>query len=201
MLSIAALSDHVTATTRDTAAATLRGVKLGSFAVPALPLRLEPGAGDMSLAFALADDGIRARWSVSSEAVRWVRDSAAAAGSELEQLITRVVSGIAKLDLSAELRGSLTQPALVVRSNLDEAISSRLRAVLGEEVAAAERRLRAQIDSMVEPQVAPVRARIQAATDDLTQRVNEQKARLDAAQKALEQRLRDLTRLPGIRLP
>jgi uncharacterized protein (TIGR03545 family) len=200
-LQIAALSDHVTDATRDTAAATIRGVKLSGFAIPALPLRLEPGAGDMSLAFGLQGDGLRARWSVSAPTVRWVRDSAAGPGSDIEQLVERVLTGIPKLDLAADLRGSLARPALAIRSNLDEAIAGRLRTILGEEVAAAERRIRAQVDSVVEPQVVPLRARVTAAADDLHRRLAEQKARLDAAQKALEQRIRELTRLPGIRLP
>jgi hypothetical protein len=155
----------------------------------------------MSLAFGLQGDGLRARWSVSAPTVRWVRDSAAGPGSDIEQLVERVLTGIPKLDLAADLRGSLARPALAIRSNLDEAIAGRLRTILGEEVAAAERRIRAQVDSVVEPQVVPLRARVTAAADDLHRRLAEQKARLDAAQKALEQRIRELTRLPGIRLP
>jgi uncharacterized protein (TIGR03545 family) len=200
-LAIAALSDHVTAATRDTAAATIRGVKLKGFAIPGLPLRLEPRGTDMTLAFGLVGDELRARWGVSAGAVQWVQDSAAGAGSEIQQLVARVLTGIPQLDLTAELRGSLTQPALAIRSNLDEAIAGRLRTIIGAEVAAAERKVRAQVDSLVEPQVAPIRARITAATEDVNRRLAEQKARLDAAQQALEQRLRELTRLPGIRLP
>jgi len=199
-LRIGALSDHVTATTRDTAAATLGGVKLNGFSVPGLPLSLEPGASDMTFAFSLEGDGLRARWGISANAVRWQRDSAGGA-SDVEQLVTRVLTGITKLDLTAELRGSLAHPALAVRSNLDEAIATRMRAVVGEEVAAAERRLRAQVDSAVDPKTAPIRARLTAAQEDLTRRLAEQKAKLDGAQKALEQRIRELTRLPGIRLP
>src|SRR5574339_431726 len=63
---------------------------------------LEPGAGDVTLSFALAGDSLRARWAVRAGAVRWTRDSAAGPGSTLDQLVTRVLQGITQLDLSAE---------------------------------------------------------------------------------------------------
>jgi hypothetical protein len=49
--------------------------------------------------------------------------------------------------------------------------------------------------------VAPIRARVTELTQQANQRLGEQKARLEAAQRSLEQRIREATRLPGIRLP
>ena len=117
----------------------------------------------------------------------------------MEQIVWRVLSGISRLDLSADVRGTLVSPRLSVRSNLDDAIAQRLRAVVGEEVAVAERRLRAEVDRLVEAQAAPVRARVAAVTSEVSGRIAEQKGRLDQAQQDLEQRLREITR--GIRLP
>ncbi len=199
-LRIGALADHVRDTPRDTAAATLQGVALPGFALPSLPVRLEPGTGAVTLSFALSGDQIRARWGVRSDAVRWVRDSIApAGGADLGQLVWRVLSGVQTLDLAAEVSGTLARPHLSVRSNLDRVLAERLRAVVGEEVAVAERRLRAEVDRVVEPQAAPARARANAVTSEARARVAVQRGNLNAAQKALEQRLRELTR--GIRLP
>lgn len=200
-LKIGAMLDHVGAVARDTAAGTIAGVRLPAIAIPAFPLQLEPGAGDVTLSFALSGNNLRARWAVRSNAVRWTRDSAAGQGSALDQLVTRVLQGIQQLDLSAEVHGSLTSPALSVRSNLDEAVASRLRAELGAEVAKAEREVRAEVDRLVDEKSAPVRARVTAVADSATARLNAQRARLETAQRALEQRVRELTRLPGIRLP
>ncbi|MGH7568013.1 MAG: hypothetical protein ACREL9_03435, partial [Gemmatimonadales bacterium] len=198
---IGAVADHVRDTPRDTAAATLQGVALPGFALPSLPVRLEPGTGTVSLSFALSGDRLRGRWGVRSDAVRWIRDTAAPAGgrADLEQLVWRVVSGVRALDLTAEVSGTLSRPRLSVRSNLDRALAERLRAVVGEEVAAAERRLRAEVDRVVEAQAAPARARVTAVTGEARARVAAQRGRLDSAQKALEQRVREITR--GIRLP
>jgi len=61
--------------------------------------------------------------------------------------------------------------------------------------------MRAQVDSVVDGQVAPVLAQVKALGGDVTGRLGGQRAQLDDARKGLEQRLRELTRLPGVRLP
>ncbi len=200
-LRVGAMLDHVGAVARDTAAGTLGNVRLPPMNLPAVPLRLEPGRGEATLAFALTGDSLRAQWAVKSDAVSWIRDSGAAPGGTVEQLLMRVVQGVKQLDVSAEVRGTLAQPRFAVRSNLDQAVASSLRAVVGEEVAAAERRIRSVVDSVVEKEAGPVRARVTAATDSAQAVVAAQRAQLDSAQKALEQRIKELTRIPGFRLP
>jgi uncharacterized protein (TIGR03545 family) len=196
------LLDHVRPTPRDTVAASLAGVALPPVALPSLPLRLEPGTGSMTLSFSLHGDQVRARWTVQSDRVRWVRDSGGgAAASPIGDLVWRVVSGIPALDLSASLAGNVARPELAVSSNLDRALAERLRALAGAELAAADARVRAQVDSLVNGHVAPVRAQVTTLGADVTRRLGGQRALLADARKALEQRLRELTRLPGLRLP
>jgi len=73
--------------------------------------------------------------------------------------------------------------------------------VAGAELAVAERRVRAQVDSLVDGQVAPVLAKVTALGGDVTRRLGGERTQLDDARKALEQRLRALTGIPGVRLP
>jgi hypothetical protein len=157
----------------------------------------------VALSFSVQGDQVRARWTVQSDRVRWTRDSGSAASpSPMGDLVWRVVSGIAALDVSASLTGSLARPQLAVSSNLDHALAERLRAVAGAELALADARVRAQVDSLVDRHVAPVVAQVTAlGAGDVTRRLGGQRAQLDDARKALEQRLRELTRLPGVRLP
>ena len=196
---VAALVDHVRPTPRDTAGAEIRGVRLPGFSLPSLPVRLEPGEGTVGLRLALRGDTIRARWSVAADAVRWVRDTAAPPPSDVEAIIWRVLSGIKALDLAAELSGTLEAPRLSVRSNLDRAVADGLRAAIGEEVAAAERRLRAEVDRIVEERTAPVRARVAEVEREAAERIAAERARVEQVERELEQRLRELTR--GIRIP
>ncbi len=192
-----AMLDHVHTTARDTAGATVQGVRLPALQLASLPITLDPGQGTAQLGFTLQGNTIRARWGIRSTHVQWSRDSAAR-GSTGADLVWRTLSGISDLQVDAGVSGTLTSPRLSVRSNLDEAIAARLRTMLGEEAAAAERRLRAEVDRQVDPAIAPVRARVTALQTDMTKRLAEQRGRLDQAQKDLEARLRELTR---IRLP
>lgn len=193
-----AMLDHVRPTPRDTAGATVQGVRLPAIPLPSLPVQVDPGEGTMQLGFALRGDTLRARWAVRASRVRWTRDSAAPR-SPMGEILWQTVSGIGGLDVSAGVTGTLAHPRLSVRSNLDEAIAARLRAMLGAEVAAAERRLRAEVDRQVDAKAAPARAQVTAAQADIAGRLAEQRTRLDQAQKRLEDRLREITR--GVRLP
>jgi uncharacterized protein (TIGR03545 family) len=193
----AAMLDHVKRTPEDTAGVTIESIRLPPFQVPSLPLRLDPGDATTHLGFNLRGDTIHARWGISSRNVQWARDSGLAS-TLVGDLIWRTVSGIKQLEVEARISGPLAHPQLAVRSNLDQAIASRLRAVLGEEVAAAERRLRAQVDALVNAKVAPVRARVTEIQTQVLDQVTQQRARVDEVQRGLEQRLREL--IP-VRLP
>src|SRR6266550_8567671 len=135
------------------------GIALPAFEVPGVPLRLDPGAATTQLGFNLTGDTIHARFAIRSSHVRWTRDSTLA-HTTIGDLIWRTVSGISNLDVEARLAGALQHPDLAVRSNLDQAIAARLRAVLGAQVAAAERQMRARVDARVNDKVAPVRAKV-----------------------------------------
>ena len=191
------LLNHLHGVPIDTAGATVGGIRFPAFEVPGVSLRLDPGSATTQLGFKLNGDTIHARFVIRSSNVRWTRDSGFA-NSTVGDLIWRAVSGIPNLDVEARLSGALHRPDLAVRSNLDQAIAARLRAVLGEQVAAAETQMRARVDALVKDKVRPVRARVTDVQNQAQAQVAQQRARLDELQKQLEQRLRDLTR---IRLP
>jgi len=202
-LDVGAVVDHRTAGVRDSVSARLRGVKLPSFAIPGLPFRIAPGTGAANLNFALRGDQLLGRWSIGSDQVAWALDSAGGPRSDLEQLVWRVVSGLKQLDVKAQVSGTIKAPKLSVRSNLDDAIAQRLKAVVGEEVAKAEALARAKVDSIVADKVEPVKQRVAAVQADATKRVAGEQARLDKVEADLQAQLKRLTGglAPGINLP
>ena len=197
-LAAGAMLNHVRGIPLDTAGATVGGIHFPAFTLPGVPLRLDPGAATTELGFNLNGDTIHARFAIHSTNVRWNRDSGFAS-SQIGDLIWRAVSGIANLQLEARVSGELHHPQFAVRSNLDQAIASRLRAVLGEQVAAAEQQMRARVDAWINDKVGPVRTRVTNVQSQAETQVAQQRARVDELQRALEQRLRDM--LGGIRLP
>jgi uncharacterized protein (TIGR03545 family) len=202
-IDVGAVVDHRTSAVRDSVSAKLRGVTLPSFAIPGLPFRIAPGTGAVNLTFALRGDQLLGHWSIGSREVAWALDSAGRRRSDLEDLVWRVVSGLTQLDLSADVRGTIASPRLSVRSNLDEAIARRLKAVVGEEVAKVEAKARAKVDSIVSDKVEPVKQRIAALQADATRRAAAQQQRLDQAETDLQAQLKRMTGglAPDIKLP
>lgn len=193
-----AMFDHVHDTPRDALGGTIRDVTIPAIALPGLPIRVMPGTGDLTLGFALYGDTLRGRWQVLAPAARWQRDSGGAGGAAAD-FLWQVVSRIERLDLIAELGGTLDHPELHVRSNLDAAVSDGLRAAIGDQLASAEAGLRARVDHLADSTLAPVRARVTEVTAQATAQVAQARQAVEQAQARLEQQLKRLT--GGIRLP
>ncbi len=193
-----AVFDHVRAIPRDALGGTVRGVTIPAIALPGLPIRVVPGTGDLTLGFALYGDSLRGRWEVTAPRAVWHRDSGAAGGVAAD-LLWRVVSRLDRLDLTAELGGTLGHPQLRVRSNLDAAVSEGLRAAIGDEIAAAEATVRARVNQRADSTLVPVRTRVTQVQAEATAQVAEARRVIDAAQARLEREVRRLT--GGIRLP
>jgi uncharacterized protein (TIGR03545 family) len=202
-IDVDAVIDHVTSKTLDSVNARLRGIDLPSFDLPGIPFSIAPGRGSSDLAFTMKGSQIFGRWAVRSDQVGWIADTTGRSLNELERLVGRVISGLKALDVVAELRGTISSPRLSVSSNLDQALAQRVKAVIGEEVARAERMVRAKVDSLVADKVAPVKQRVASVQAEANQRIAAEKQRIDEVEKALNAELKRLTRglAPGIQLP
>ena len=193
-----ALLDHRRAEALDTVSGAFAAVRLPDLAIPVGGIRLVPGTGTMSFRFALEGENLRAGWEVRSTKITWARDSATGRSTSGD-LIWQVVSGISTLDVTAQLSGTPANPSLSVRSNLDQAISGRIKGLMGDQVKAAEQKLSAQVNAYADPLIAPVKSRVTSVTGDAQQQLGASQSRIADAKKQLEQRLKSLT--GGIKLP
>jgi hypothetical protein len=134
-------------------------------------------------------------WSLSTKGVTWGADSTRPLNSK-EQLLARVLDGVNDLDVRANLGGTIQAPTLAISSNLGDVMAGRMRAIVGEEAAKAEAKLRAQVDAAVGPRIAEAKARVAALQAQVDDRVKDAQAQLDAQKKALQDRLGGI-RLPG----
>jgi uncharacterized protein (TIGR03545 family) len=203
-IDVSAVIDHVRpGRIRDSASARLRGVSLPDLAVPGLPFTIQPGTGAATLNFALRNEELSGRWSIASDQVAWALDTTGRRLNDLEQIVWRVVSGLENLSVDARVTGSVRSPRLAVSSNLDRAIAQRLEAVIGEEVAKAEKMVRAKVDSVVASKVAPVKRQVSEVRGQAEQRLASEQKRLGDVEKQLQAELKRLTGglAPEIRLP
>ena len=193
-------------TPRNIANVAAAGVQLPSLSVPSLPYSMEPGRGATEMRFVLDGEQLSGRWVVRSKNLSWKPDSARARQlNTVETLVARVLTGIPELELTADIGGTLKEPRMSVRSNLDRQVADRLRAVVGEEVRAAQAKVRAQVDRLVEEKSAPVKARVVELRAEGERRVAEARSKLDEEKRKLEERLKalsgsvlNLPRLPGV---
>ena len=192
--------DHVSARQREIVSAYAAGVKLPALSVPSLPYSMDPGRGTSELRFVLEGDSVSGHWAVRSKQLTWKPDSARARRlNSMEALVARVLTGVQDLELTADISGTLKDPKLAIRSNLDRQVAERLRSVVGQEIAAAQARVRAQVDRMVDEKSAPVKAKIDSFRSEGEKRVADAKTRLDDEKRKLEERLRALSGgLPGL---
>lgn len=202
-VNIDAVIDHTGPNPRDSLQASVTGLRLPGFDLGPLPFRVDPGFGNSRLLVQLAGDSILARWTLQSDRVEWSRhDRASAIPPAVETLLWRVLSGVPALSISAQLTGTIRQPHIEVSSNIGPAIERRLRAVAGEEVAKAEARARAMVDSVVAIHVTPIKRRVSALKDSVDSQLQAGQSRLDQEKQRLDELLRRLSGgLIGVALP
>src|SRR5690348_349349 len=193
-LRLTGMLDHRTSKSRDVVNLQAAGVELPGIPIPGLPYRAELGRGAMALSLTLDGDQLAARWTVASNKMAWVADSAAAKKlNTIESLVARVLTGVSALQMNADVSGTLQAPKLAVSSNLDRVVADQLKNVVGAQVAAAEARVRARVDSLADEKAAPVKARVADLRASADKRVADARAQLDAEKQKLDTQLKALS--------
>lgn len=107
-------------------------------------------------------------------------------------LVRRTIAGLDRVELEMGLAGALESPELRVSSNLGAAVAASLRQAVGQEVEAAEARIRAAVQAQIEPLVAEARSRVDELQGGLAQRVGAQRAEVEELRARLEERIGEL---------
>jgi uncharacterized protein (TIGR03545 family) len=194
-LAVTGSIDHVGTRLHDVLDARAERLALPSFALPGLPVRVDLGRGAMTMRMEVDGDAVQGHWSVSAGSAAWHGDTARSAArpvNTLEALVVRILSGISQVDIAADITGTLKAPKLAVRSNLDRAVADGIRSVAGQEIAKAEAKVRAQVDSIAEVKLAPVRARVTELRSEIDDRMKEVSGQIDDLKARLTAQLRAL---------
>lgn len=200
---IVGMLDHRRAPVRDTLGARLAGITLPNFPLGGLGGTLQLGTGLSQLQLQRTGDSLSGTWTWRAPNVRWQRDSvraqpANARMAAVEDALWRAMARIDSVEIVAVLGGTMRNPRLGVRTNVATAVGNALRDQLGDEVRRAEAQVRERVNALVDERVAEARAAADSVRGQVTERIAAERARLDEQKRALEARLRDLTRIPGI---
>lgn len=201
---LSALSRHFGKSPKDSLQARVGGVSLPAIPFPGLPFGVNPGKSTLGLSFSLAGDRLAGAWEINSNQVTWTADSTRLQSASLvESTVWRVISGLTELRVRAELSGTISNPSIKIRSNLDDAIAARLRGLVGEEVAKAEAKARAAVDKLVDQQVTALQAKVSDLQTQALTRLPVERSQLDGVQKQLETQLKRLagSAAGGLKLP
>jgi len=196
--------DHRQAPVRDSLQAVLTGMRLPVLTLQGLGASVDLGAGYSELQLARTGDSLGGRWLWRATRVQWMRDTVtqpratSVALRIVEDAIWRAVSRIDSVEVEARFDGPVRSPRLRVRTNIANAVGNALRDQLGDEVRRAEQQVRARVDELVSEKVAEARVRADEIRAEVDGRVAAERARIEEQKTALEAKLRELVRIPGI---
>ncbi len=206
-LSLSAVLDHTGSVIRDSLSLTMSGVGLPELSLDMLGGRLDLGEGVSTFTLRREGEQIEARMRWVSEDLSWSRvgvdggdwdtsgsSTQASIGSPewARELIWRTLIGMDRVEVDMAIQGTLDNPTLSVSSNLGDAIAASLQRELGREIQAAEARIRAEVDGLIQPVVQDARARIEALTSGVGDRVAGQRTEVDELRGRLEARIAEL---------
>jgi uncharacterized protein (TIGR03545 family) len=192
-LLITGMLDHAKTRPRDVLTVSGGGVDLPTLPIPGLPYRADPGRGSSTLRLTIDGDQLDARWALASGRLGWIADTAAAKRlNAVESLVARVLTGVPTLTMQAQVTGPIQAPKLAISSNLDRVVADQLRNLVGAQVAAAEAKVRARVDSLVAEKSAPVKAKVADLRLEADKRVADARAKLDAEKQKLDAQLKAL---------
>jgi uncharacterized protein (TIGR03545 family) len=194
--------DHTGSVVRDSLLARLSGVTLPDLSLGSVGGSLSLGAGEHSVRVERTGDQIDARIQWTTDQVEWRPPPSEVPGATAERgspawarsLVHRALADIDRVDVELTLRGDLDAPSIGVTSNVADVVAEAFRRELGEEIAAAEAEVRAEVNRLVQPAIQDARGRVDDLQSSIADRVDAQRAEIEDLRARLEQRLAELVR-------
>jgi len=197
-LSLTATLDHTKGTMNDTGRFDVSGLPLAGKALGGsgyLNRTVARGTGVVNTRFAITDTS----WELAfyAAATELALTPADAEGDQAGQIINQVLDGIDTVTVKGSLAEGPDGLAISLKSNLDELIARRIKALFGEKINEARARVRAEVDRLVDAKKQELLARFAEQRQMIETRLKEQEGLLREKTEALtgkvsagEQRIR-----------
>ena len=189
-VALSATLDHVTTDVRDSVALRLTEVTLPSVTLPGIGASVDFGNGVNEINLTRTGDTVAGRVFIGSSSALWDRGTLGT--GRVDNIVWNTLSALQDVNVDVRVSGSLTGPHLEVRSNIAGAIAASLQRELRSEVAAAEQRVRDEVDRLVAQPIADAAAGVAMLETQVRDVVAGHQQRLDDVKAALEARLRSL---------
>jgi uncharacterized protein (TIGR03545 family) len=200
-LSLSVVIDHTSEVLRDSLFFDVSSVELPSLGLDAFGGQIVLGRGDASLAVRRIGEEIDVvlRW--TSDNLVWDSEDEEAPGAAAppigsaewgRRLVERSIADLGSIQLEMGLSGAITSPSLSVSSNIGQAIAASLRREVGAEVAAAEARLRGEVDERIQPVVSRAISAVDSLTTGVGAQLGANREEVAALRARLESRIEEL---------
>ncbi|MBN1596195.1 TIGR03545 family protein [candidate division FCPU426 bacterium] len=146
-LGIRVVLDHLAEVPKDSVAISLKGMKASGLQLPKsdyLP-SFQQGLAAVDTAFMLSGDNLESSLNISFSRLG-APLPAPEQQAEVKRLLASLWKGVNGFTVRAKMAGTLENLQYSVESDLDKILSSRLQAMLGEELAAVQQKIRAEIN-------------------------------------------------------
>ncbi|HEM48926.1 MAG TPA: TIGR03545 family protein, partial [Caldithrix sp.] len=161
-----------------------------------LPNKLKTGTGNVLTSLKLEGESIKGKIDFVGDKLVFEFNEAKAKKNKIEQIIRDVLEGIKKIEFIAYVSGTRDDLDFRLSSNLDEEISKGLKASIAKEIEAARKKIEQRIDKEVgkyreqlDEVVKDKEAQLKAELDKYQEKVDQQRAKVDAKKKEIEDKI------------
>ena len=105
------------------------------------------------------------------------------------------ISALEDVEIEVRISGNIAGPQLGIRSNIASAVAASLQQRLRNEIALAERQVRAEVERLVREPVSNARASVAALEADLLEPLVADRLDIESLKEELEAQLRRLARV------
>ena len=195
------LLNHAERPLYDTLGLSLQGVRIPEVVIPGIGARMPATPGTIRISLQRNGDSIGGTIDWRAAGVAWSVPEPTGSGlqARVVSAVGRSVAGLSDVQVSTTVGGTLEQPTLSISSNVGRVVATEIRNQVGSEVRRLEASARSKVDSLVDPEVQRARGAVNSVRTDVTGRIEEARAELEALKQQLEDRARSLApRLPGL---
>jgi uncharacterized protein (TIGR03545 family) len=162
-----------------------------------LPSKVQKGLGSVESTLNLSGDNIEGKVKFVGQKLQFDLSNQPKPKNKLDEIIQSIVKSIDMLDVIMVISGKGSDLKFRINSNLDDLVMNKMKAILGDEIAAAKKKLQEKIDKEVNKyktqltgMIAEKENMIRSEIKKYEDMINEQKEAINTKKKEIEDKIK-----------
>ncbi len=172
-----------------------KGIRLGKVNlvdVAYLPNKLKLQKADVSLGFAMEGKQLDLSMEMVAPDFEFEFSDVSKGDPRVAKFIRDVFTGLSRLELQANVKGVLSKLDYRVSSNVDEALSGRIRSLVGKQIEQTQREIRERFDRIAEEQRQKLLTVYNRKIEQVADRADEYKKLVEDSERKIQQKQKEL---------